>query len=186
MSRLIALLRRNVVPAGLVLAAWAAPLDAQMVNPPPFGSRLRVWSQTLPDRNAIGELVDLDSARLLLQRSWSRVNVPWALVDSLQVSRGMHGGGGRRGALRGALFGGVVLAIFAGGSAEEGEVIDPAAVAVLGFVAGAVGGAIIGGVIGSARDKERWESVPLRPRVGAQDRSAPRPTRVALVRFRVR
>jgi hypothetical protein len=182
---IMAVVRRVAIPA-LLVAVWPASLAAQMVNPPPLGSRIRVWSQTLPDRNAIGELVDLDSTRLLLQPSWSRVNVPWPVVDSLQVSRGMHGGGGRRGALRGALFGGVVLAIFAGGSAHEGEVIDPAAVAGLGFIAGALGGAIVGGIWGSSRDKERWESVPLRPRVGAPDSSLPRATGVALVRFNFR
>jgi hypothetical protein len=143
-----------------------------------------VFSPDLSGHVLTGVFVSADSQRLSVDRSDNRrVVFPWARVDSVQLSRGREGGSGRKSALVGAVVGGALLAVVGAGSAEEGDVIDPAAVAGLGFVAGAVGGALIGGIIGSSRAHERWESVPLQPRANMGERRSPPQARVTLVRL---
>jgi hypothetical protein len=165
------LLRLLVLPATAAVL-FVAPSSARgqpAASPIAVGARLRVWSSDQRARAVLGTALGADSSQLRIELDdGSQVLYPWALVDSLHVSRGKQGGQGRRFALLGALTGGVALAVLAAANSSEGEVIDPAAAAGVSFVAGAALGALVGGSIGSARAEERWEAVPLRARVGTR------------------
>ena len=185
-------LLRHLLPlttaAAMVLAvptSTRAQLAAATLRP---GAKLRVWSSGPHGRGEVGTLTSADSSQLKVQfADESQVFYPWPLVDSLDVSRGKYGGQGRRMATIGAFAGGAALAILVAASAEEGEVIDPGAAVAVAFVAGAVGGALVGGVIGAGRARDRWERVPLQPRVGMRLRRPTRPAvgfAVTLARFR--
>lgn len=151
----------------LVSALAGIPVDAQPSGtPPPLGARVRVTSPDLGPRPAVGQFQRADSAVLVIRRTsdLAVLQMPWARVDRVELYRGRASGHGRRGAMRGAMIGGVGLAILAAAGSGEGEAIDPGASIALGAGTGAALGALIGNWVGSARAPEVWEPVPLRPR----------------------
>ena len=184
----VAVVRRLVIPASIVLAASAAPVRAQFAAAPPaLDTRLRVWSPDFPQRGIIGALIATDSTHLTLETGGAaRFSFPWPRVDSVQLSRGRQGGRGRRGALVGGFMGGAAHAMLAAANTDEGDVIDPAAAAGVSFVAGALAGALVGGAIGAARSHDQWEPVPLQPRLSAGAHTAPLHLRIAVVHMRFR
>ena len=161
------------LPVALLLALATVPprpARAQEGAPPPPGARVRVWSHLLSSGRAVGLFQSVDSATVsLVADNGSMTRIALGAIDSVQVSRGWEAHTGR-GALIGAITGGVVLALLGAANTSEGEVIDPAAVAGLGFIAGAAGGAFVGGVIAHVRGHERWGPVPAWRRVGAGPR----------------
>ena len=161
---------RPLVLAVTIALAATSPVLAQPTAPPNTGTRLRVWSPALQQRHPlVGRLLSADSTQLMLGLSnGSIAYYPWPDIDSLQVSRGRTGGQGRRFALIGALCGGLGLAtaLLASADTQDGSTIDMGAAAGVAFVIGAGLGALIGGGIGATLGEERWESLPLRTRVG--------------------
>jgi hypothetical protein len=137
------------------------------------GSRVRVTTTPAKPGRRIGSLVSLDADTLRYSR-WDTTSVialPLASVTRLERSTGR-----RSNTVRGATIGGLIGAgfgLFLGIAAStdnsgwwEVGVDD---VAVVTAILGA-GGAGAGALIGSLSKRDRWEPVPLTPRLAGKPR----------------
>ena len=135
------------------------------------GSRVRVTTAPASPGRRIGSLVSLDTDSLRYRR-WDTTSVialPLASVARLERSTGRRSNTGR-GAMIGGLIGagfGLFLGIAAStdnsGWWEVGVEDVAAATALVG-----AGGAGVGALVGSLSRRDRWEPVPLAPRVAGK------------------
>ena len=159
----------------ILVLVFAAPayLAAQdpVVAP---GSRVRVYAPSINAEQFVGTVVGSKAdtltldAEIWLDGVWKpRLDVAYAGMTSLELSRGRHSNAGK-----GALFGGITGAVavaaaaFSGGGAWDGGVWARATI-VVGLGTG------VGALIGSLSHKEDWQAVPMdSPRIGPSPVSA--------------
>jgi len=158
-------MRSAILLAILVLA----PLTDAIAQEHPLqpGQRVRVEERRLP--RAVYTLIRVEHDALVVLRGGydDSLDIPFARIERLQVSRGRDPTGARmlRGAKYGMLvlgsLGGVLGAVTCSGEPEYVCLESPVASAALfAGVFGAVGG-IFGAAFGAASSGDRWEEVPL-------------------------
>ena len=173
-----------VLPALAALALAAAQSAAAQVpttRPLAVGSRARVTASALgPDRRVATVLAHRgDTLALRPEGTQDSLALPLAQVTRLEVSRGERGRV-RRGLALG-LLGGAVLGAAGGYAMYESDPCAGESIESLGCLAspplsrseemlvgaglGGLLGAVAGGVAGALWRTERWERVPLGPRV---------------------
>jgi hypothetical protein len=160
-----------LVPLQLVILVEAQSLTAQVEA----GSRVRVTTVPASPGRRIGILVSLDRDTLRWSRwdTTSVIAVPVASVARLERSTGRRSNTGR-GAMIGGLIGagfGLFLGIAASTDNSGWWEVGADDIAAVTAIVGA-GGAGVGALIGSLSKRDRWEPVPLTPRVAGK----PRPT----------
>jgi hypothetical protein len=139
----------------LLLSANVAP-----AQPPAAGSRVRVTLLAHPDAPITGTLLAYRPESLTIAAGADSTERAFVRADLLRLERstGMHNKAGK-GALIGAVAGGVgaalLGALFASAIKEEGTDAIPI---VLG-AGGAIGGGLIGAAIGEGSRHEGWEVV---------------------------
>jgi len=163
------------------LAAVAPRVAAQDAALPAPGTRVRLHLQpTNGDSQGgakrVGTLMRWSTDTVVLSTSGgaAEVPVPRAAIGRMDVSRGRSRG---RSALKGAGIGaGIGIATGAILGAALYEESDCAEVCILSdsrgddaLLGGALGGILgipIGGIVGALNAGERWQRVPLQPRIG--------------------
>jgi hypothetical protein len=156
----------------LVLLQVAFLLEIQsLLAQVEVGSRVRVTTMPAKPGRRIGSLVSLDGDSLRYSR-WDTTSVialPLASVARLERSTGRRSNTGR-GAMIGGLIGagfGLFLGIAASTDDSGWWEVGVDDVAVVTAILGA-GGAGAGALIGSLSKRDRWEPVPLTPRVAGK------------------
>ena len=187
-------MNRSILAAMVVAALAGTRASAQVtaadVRQIPSGSRVRVSAVAAEDREArreesgrhwrVGELREVTDDGLVLQTSGQRVDIPFGLIQEVQVSRGRLdvGGGAKRGAVQGALGGALAGAVFQGlkqvlntcgeGLCEhDSDVLGTSTSAMVRDIGGgAVLGALVGAAAGS-RSREVWVPAARHVTVGS-------------------
>jgi hypothetical protein len=164
-------MRRNTIPMLLALATVCTPLAAQSELPITTGDRIRVSVPDAYRAPVVGTLVarapDVLTVARTRQGVADTVNIPMALVRSVEVSRGrLSGGQGvRRGLVRGLAAGAMVGAALGGiqsmgiDEREGNDVSEVGEAAKMAAQFGAIG-LVAGGLFGM-RERERWERLSL-------------------------
>ncbi len=168
--------RNRLVPVlgfMMALASVAGAQDSEPVRVPEVGTRVRVFAPELRTDRYVGRIQSLDASVMVLDTGevrtvlgiesgpvlvdqFRRVTIRLSTIQAIEVSGGRVAGGTTlRGAVLGALAGGVLFGL---GSMPE---VNPDANdflrgVPLGLVFGAVGGGFLGWMIGG----ERW--LPVR------------------------
>lgn len=124
------------------------------------GTRVRVTLLARPDAPLTGSLLAFraDSLALAVDPDSATRSFPRSQIALLERSTGMHSNAAK-GALIGALVGGVgagLLGVLFANAIKEG---DTEAIPVVLGLGGAVGGALIGAGIGEGSKHESWEKV---------------------------
>lgn len=149
----------------LVFAAPAYLAAQEPVLAP--GSRIRVYAPSINAKRFVGTVVSLNAdaltldAEMWLDGVWKpRLDVPFASMKWLGLSRGRHSNAGK-GALIGGLVGtALILAAvyscdgYCGGPGDEGRVLA-------GMTIGGGLGAGVGALIGALSHREDWQAVPI-------------------------
>jgi hypothetical protein len=169
--------RAAIASAGLLLTALtASPVHAQFVELDP-GTRIRLRAPAAVAGQLTGVVIARSRDSLTVSRSSAMpVTLPITGLTSLEISRGKSHG---RGAAKGALWGGGVLAVLGlvipmddcpeetssatcstEGSRAEGV--------LWAATSGALTGALIGGIVGA----ERWERATLPLQLGVRPLSS--------------
>jgi len=152
----------------MLMLAFAAPAHLAAQDPAVApGSRIRVYAPSINAKRFVAAVVSLDGDSLTLDAeiwrdgAWKpRLTVPFASMNSLEVSRRRHSNAGKGALIGGGVGAGLVLASlyscdgYCGGPGEEGK-------AVAGVAIGGALGAGVGALIGLMFHSEDWQAVPL-------------------------
>lgn len=129
--------------------------------PATIGDRVRVTvvSERSP---VVGTLVDDRADRLTLRtESQQAVDLPYASIARLEVSRGLHPHM-LKGAVAGAVGGAGIGAIVGATSNDQGpRALGRGGLVALGVGMGSAGGIVIGAALGALIRTERWRDVPV-------------------------
>jgi hypothetical protein len=153
----------------LALGSLAAPLSAQL-SELTVGARVRIRAPEVVAGRLTGVIIARGADTLTVTRaSATPLTLRVSQLSTVEISRGRSHG---RGAARGALWGGGVMAVLGvafvdgattcegsggGASCRETTAVESAAY-------GALSGALVGGIIGAFVGREHWERLSL-PRV---------------------
>ena len=142
--------------AALLLLACATVVHADVAP----GQRVRVTLLARPQAPVVGTVLAYRPESLALAAEPDSAESTFALVDvaKLETSAGVHGNAGK-GAVIGALVGGIgagLLGALFANAVKEG---DADAIPIVLGVGGAIGGALIGAGIGEGSKHEKWEQV---------------------------
>ena len=145
-----------------VLCSFAPPASAQSSLPVAVDQRVRLWTDAAAAITGRVITVSPASVQVSVDDGDSRT-VATASIRRVEISRGRtsRGAGFKRGAIRGAIILGAILAV--SGALQHEQVGEDGATvteaALLGLWSGGLFGGLIGGGIGAARAGDQWEQV---------------------------
>ena len=144
------------------LSGLAAPASAQSSLPIAVDQRVRLWTDAADA--VTGRVTAVTPATVQLSvEDREPVTVATSSVRRVEISRGQtsRGAGFKKGAIRGAIILGAILAVSGAFQheqvGEDGATVTEAA--LLGLWSGGLFGGLIGGGIGAARAGDQWEQV---------------------------
>lgn len=162
--------------SSILAVAAVAPLAAQ-TRPVAEGSKVRFT--TVSDQKLVGVVraTTSDSLTVYTEPAGIPATIALSSISNLQISRGKSAmEGAKRGGLWGAGVGaglvGLAYLIGDGCNSDYGACGDEPGTAAEALGIGAIGGAVWGILIGAIVGREKWESVAVRPAVGAVPGSA--------------